>query len=244
MQEPFTTDYDLGLNTSVSTSLELVGNEKEPVVTVDGLLRNPGALVDFAAREVEFTPAWTRKGGYPGVRAPAPINYANKLVRALTPLIEKAYSLRNMKPVQASCYLSLVTLRPEQLTPFQSIPHIDIADPLRFAFLHFLCDGQFGGTSFYRHRATGLETINYQQEPTYLKTRDRELAEKEPGAEYINGDTAHYEKTATIAARQNRVLIYRSQLLHSGQIPPGMNFSADPRKGRLTANVFVSYRPA
>lgn len=243
MQEPSTTDYDLELNSSVSTSLELVGNEKEPVVTVDKLLRNPLALIDFAAHEVDFTPAWTTNGGYPGMRAPAPLNYANKLVRALSPVIEKAYSLKNMKPVQANCYLSLVTLKPEQLAPMQSIPHIDIADPLRFAFLHFLCDGHFGGTSFYRHRATGFETINSQQEPTYLKTRDRELAEKEPVAEYINGDTVHYERTATIAARPNRVLIYRSQLLHSGQIPPDMNFSANPREGRLTANVFVTYRP-
>ena len=244
MQAPSTTDYDLDLHPSVSTSLDLVGNEKEPVVTVDKLLRNPGALVDFAEREVEFTPAWTTNGGYPGVRAPAPVNYANKLVRALSPLIDKAYSLGPLKPVRADCYLSMVTLKPDQLAPLQSIPHIDIADPLRFAFLHFLCDDHFGGTSFYRHRSTGFETINSQQETEYLKARDQELADKGPLAEYISGDTTHYEKTATIAARQNRVLIYRSQLLHSGQIPPDMNFSSDPRKGRLTANVFVTYRPA
>lgn len=244
MQEPSTTDYDLDLNSSVSTSLELVGNEKEPVLTVDEVMREPGALVDFAAEKVEFTPAWTPHGGYPGLRAPAPLNYANNLVRALSPLIERAFPIKRMKPVRANCYLSLVTLKPEQLTPLQSIPHIDIADPLRFAFMHFLCDDHFGGTSFYRHRATGFETINSLQEPDYLAVRDRELAEKKPSAEYICGDTAHYVKTATIAARRNRVLIYRSQLLHSGQIPADMNFSTDPREGRLTANVFVTYRPA
>lgn len=244
MQAPSNTDYDLDLNPSVSTSLELVGNEKEPVITIDNLLREPGAMVDFAVNEVEFTPAWTEHGGYPGVRAPAPLNYTNKLVRALSPLIERAFPLKRMKPAQASCYLSLVTLKPGQLAPLQSIPHIDIADPFRFAFLHFLCDDRFGGTSFYRHRATGFETINPQQEPAYLKARDRELAEKKPLAQYIGDDTDHYERTATIAARQNRVLIYRSQLLHSGQILPDMNFSSDPRQGRLTANVFVTYRPA
>jgi hypothetical protein len=244
MQEPSANAYDLDLNSSVSTSLELVGNEKEPVVTVDKLLRKPAALVDFAAKEVDFTPAWTAHGGYPGLRAPAPLNYANKLVRALSPIIERAYSLKNMKPVQANCYLSLVTLKPGQLAPLQSIPHIDIADPLRFAFLHFLCDEHFGGTAFYRHRATGFETINAQQEPVYLEARDRELAAKGPVTDYIDGDTDHYEQTSTVDARWNRVLIYRSQLLHSGQIPPGFNFSADPREGRLTANVFVTYRPA
>lgn len=244
MQASSNTDYDFDLNPSVKTSLELVGNKKEPVITVDNLMCNPQDLVNFAAREVEFTPAWTSRGGYPGVRAPAPLNYANKLVRALSPLIERAFPLQRLKPSRADCYLSLVTLSPSQLTPLQCIPHIDIADPFRFAFLHFLCDEHFGGTSFYRHRATGFETINAKQEPIYLRARDRELAEKGPVADYISGDSDHYEKTATIAARQNRVLIYRSQLLHSGQILPGMNFSADPREGRLTANVFVTYQPA
>ena len=34
-------------------------------------------------------------------------------------------------------------------------------------------------------------------------------------------------------------IIYQGSLLHSGIIPPDMNFSADPREGRLTANIFV-----
>jgi len=243
MQEPSTTNYNLDLNSSVSTSLELVGNEREPVLAVDNVLREPGALVDFAVEQVTFTPAWTTHGGYPGLRAPAPLNYARRLVRAYSPLIERAFFLKRVRPVRVSCYLSLVTLKPEQLTQLQSIPHIDVADPSRFAFLHFLCDDHFGGTSFYRHRATGFETINPQQEPVYLEARDRELAEKRPVAEYIDSDNAHYVKTATISARQNRVLIYRSQLLHSGQILPDMSFSNDPREGRLTANVFVNYCP-
>jgi hypothetical protein len=37
----------------------------------------------------------------------------------------------------------------------------------------------------------------------------------------------------------DRLIIYHSTLLHSGVIPPDMNFSADPRQGRLTGNLFV-----
>ena len=37
----------------------------------------------------------------------------------------------------------------------------------------------------------------------------------------------------------DRLVIYRGALLHSGIIPNGMKFSADPRQGRLTANLFI-----
>ena len=37
----------------------------------------------------------------------------------------------------------------------------------------------------------------------------------------------------------DRLIIYQGSLLHSGIIPAGMNFSPDPREGRLTANFFV-----
>jgi hypothetical protein len=38
------------------------------------------------------------------------------------------------------------------------------------------------------------------------------------------------------------MLIYQGSLLHSGVIPPDMPLSADPREGRLTANIFVRGR--
>jgi len=41
---------------------------------------------------------------------------------------------------------------------------------------------------------------------------------------------------------RDRLAIYRGSMLHSGIIPPDMAFSADPRLGRLTANIFVKGR--
>ena len=35
------------------------------------------------------------------------------------------------------------------------------------------------------------------------------------------------------------MIIYQGSLLHSGIVPPGMPLTADPMRGRLTANVFV-----
>ena len=42
-----------------------------------------------------------------------------------------------------------------------------------------------------------------------------------------------------VDAVADRIIIYPGSLLHSGIIPREMNFSADPREGRLTANLFV-----
>ena len=57
------------------------------------------------------------------------------------------------------------------------------------------------------------------------------------GFTYIRGDTALFERTASVAARFNRAIFYRSNLLHSGDIAADAGLSPDPRRGRLTANL-------
>jgi hypothetical protein len=242
--EPADGGYAFALNPQLRVSVGRVGPENEPVLIVEDLLREPQALVDYAAREVTFTPAWTEHGGYPGLRAPAPLNYVETLARTLAPAIVRAYGLHDVTLTHADCYLSLVTLPPDRLTPLQRIPHIDTVDPLRFALLHYLCPPGAGGTAFYRHRATGLQTVAAEQEGAYLLTRDRELQTLPPAPGYLLGDSAAYERTALVEDRFNRLVIYRSCHLHAGQIPAEFGRSADPRQGRLTANVFLTFQRA
>lgn len=234
--------YDFSLNGRVNVAMEPIGDEREPVLVIDEVLNNPQALIDYAASEVSFAPVWGPKGGYPGVRAPAPLNYVETLVRSFSPIVEKAFALDRVKLANAECNFSLVTLPPERLAPLQRVPHADTADPLQFAWLHYLCAPRFGGTAFYRHRATGFETLTPERISSYEAARDRELTEAGPDAAYITGDSPHYLQTAAFEARPNRVIIYRSRTLHSGQIGNAGLLSDDPRRGRLTANVFVNYR--
>lgn len=229
-----------GLSDSFQLELRGIGREQEPVLTVDGALRNPQALVDYAAEEVEFKPAWGPQGGYPGLRAPAPLNYVEGLVRALNPSIQRAFGLANVKLARAECNFSIVTLGQDELAPLQRVPHVDTTDPLQFAVLHYLCGEEHGGTSFYRHRATGFETLTADRREEYERVRESELSTDSFG--YIRGDTMHYEQTAAFAAQLNRVLIYRSRTLHSGQIPADASLNPSPRAGRLTANIFLNYR--
>ena len=236
--------HDLSLASAPRASLHSVGREREPVLVIDGVMRRPDALVDYAATEVSFAPAGTPDGGYPGIRAPAPLNYVGALVRAMDPLVRRAFSLEGVALARAECNFSIVTTPRDRLMPLQRIPHVDTVDPLQFAFLHYLCDARFGGTAFYRHRATGFEALTPERSAIYDQARDRELAEAPPQAGYITGDTSLFERTAVFEARFDRLLIYRSRVLHSGHIDPRAALLPDARAGRLTANVFVNYGPS
>src|SRR3989442_794543 len=63
-------------------------------------------------------------------------------------------------------------------------------------------------------------------------------------AGYVSGATALHDQIGRVEARFNRVVVYRSRLLHSGVILRPEALSDDPRVGRLTANTFVTLERA
>lgn len=234
--------YDFGLNPTAAIALHHVGEEAEPVMVIDGLMRTPATMVEFAAHEADFDAVAAGQNFYPGIQAPAPLEYVSLLGRTLTPLIQKGFGLPRARPANASCNLSLVTLPPETLNLAQRLPHIDTVDPLQFAVLHFFCEARFGGTAFYRHRSTGFETLTADRLAAHASFLERDLARHPPPAGYITGDTPIYAQTAAFEARFNRILVYRSRVFHSGQVNAAAGLSRDPRQGRLTANIFLTYR--
>jgi hypothetical protein len=233
--------HDFALSPEPALSLRHIGSEGEPLLQIDGVLQDPQALVDYAATEGRFEPAYGPGGGYPGVRAAAPLDYVEAVVRALDPLLREAFGLAGVRLGKAECNLSLVTLAAASLVAAQREPHVDTSDPLQFAFLHYLCPASFGGTAFYRHRSTGFETLTPERLELYRSARDDERR-AEAAAGYIDTDTGAFVQTAAVDAMFNRLVVYRSRVLHSGKIGPDAPLSADPRRGRLTANVFLTYR--
>jgi uncharacterized protein DUF6445 len=225
------------LNAHMRSRLHHIGAESEPLLEIDALLENPAALVAYAAEEVVFSPAYGPAGGYPGLRAPAPLDYVLAVVRALDPLLREAFDLGAARLARAECNFSLVTLAPDALVPAQRVPHVDTTYPLQFAFLHYLCAPEHGGTAFYRHRATGFETLTPERDTAYAAAR---AGEADEGSGYILGDTAYFQRTGSVDAAFNRLIVYRSRMLHSGQVGSS-RLSPDPRRGRLTANMFVNY---
>jgi hypothetical protein len=236
--------YDFTLNPARQTVAHAVGREREPVLVIDQVMSDPRELVDFAAHEVRFEPPPPAENYYPGVLGAAPLTYVSALVAALRPEVEAAFELQGVAPVRATCNYSMVTFPPERLVMAQRMPHVDTDDPLQFAILHYLCDARFGGTAFYRHRSTGFESLTPERMAPHRAALAEELERSPPAQGYIVGDTPLYEQTAQFDAVFDRVLVYRSRVFHSGQIDPVVGLSADPRQGRLTANIFLNYGAA
>ncbi len=230
------------LNPNLQIRLKFIGKERVPLVVVDDVLYDPHRLVDFAISQGGFIPADGPDGGFPGVKANVPIEYAEGMIMAFDPIMRKAFALGDAALAQGGCSFSMVTRLPTSLHPLQQIPHIDTAYPLQFALLHYLCGDNYSGTAFYRHTASGFETIDPER-LTYYDTlcSAEQLAYPSTGS-YPNEAMPHYERTGAVAAKFNRLAIYPSQLLHSGIINPGQALPDDPRTGRLTGNFFVTYR--
>lgn len=227
------------LSRTLQLRLSHVGDEREPVLAIEGLLERPDALVDAAA-EARFAPAYGAAGGYPGVRAPAPLDYVEAVVRALAQPIADAFGLDAVRPARAECNFSLVTLPPGALIASQRAPHVDTVDPGQFAILHYLCGPRFGGTAFFRHRATGYEALSEARLAAYDAARTGEPDD----AGYVADGGRWFTRTGEVEAAYNRLVVYRSCLLHSGLVPETDLLSADPRAGRLTANIFLTLRSA
>lgn len=217
-----------------------VGHSGEPVVVLDGVFEAPAAIAATVAAKARFAAA-TAIGGYPGVQAPAPAAYSRALLAAATPALAMLFGHGDGAIGGIGCTFSLVTEPPERLHPLQTVPHIDYAEPDRFAVLHYLCAAPFGGTAFYRQDATGFEQVSRADWPRFQAARDAGLAAHEPSG-FPSHATPGYTRIAAVEARMDRIVVYRSHSLHSGIIVPGLPHPADPRAGRLTGNLFAIYR--
>ncbi len=228
------------LNEDCSVTVEAIGHERHPVIIIDGFLKNPAMLIDIAA-DCDFTPVEEAGNFYPGIRARAPQEYAACVYRSTSTLIGDVFGISNGVRAKVSlCAFSLATMKPHELNAIQCLPHFDTSNSNQFAALHYLFSGDLGGTSFYRHRDTGYEAITSDRTGQYVDSIKKSTgADAAQPTGYVNGDTDLFERIADIEAKTNRLIIYKSFLLHSGSIGSDQNFTENPREGRLTANTFL-----
>ena len=221
--------------------MHLIGTEQRPVAVVEDFVLDPAALIAYAETGKPFR---TVPGDfYPGIRKPAPLEYAQHLGAQFGDALRERFELHaHSTPRVIFCALSITTIDPQQLRPVQRVPHFDTSEPDQLAIVHYLCGPDFGGTSFYRHRRTGFETISQQRIQEYSATLKREvMTEYPPPAKYMDGDDPLFERIATYESRCNRALIYRSNTLHSGDIRRISTAAAPPRASRLTVNSFIRF---
>ncbi|MEP9359609.1 DUF6445 family protein [Sphingomonas sp. KR3-1] len=214
-------------------SARRIGAEGQPIAIVDGFHPDPDAL-RAAALAAAFAPG---RHHYPGIRAPLPGDYFAQVRAGLVPVLRNVFGHGSgVELLDAS--FSIVTTPPEALAVEQRLPHVDAVQPGRIALVHYLSPGD--GTAFFRHRATGFETIDAGRSAAYLAALNAELRADPPAAAYPFGDTRLFERIAQVDAGYNRAVIYRSALLHSGAIAQDAALASDPATGRLTVTAFLS----
>lgn len=221
--------------------LRRIGNSQSPLVIIDDF---SGAVEEIGQLADELAPFPTIEGNYyPGVRRKISSSddeayaYVLATCERAAPFIGGGFGVKGFDLVEAS--FSVVTTEPNELQPVQKAPHFDSPDQNIFALLHYLRVPEASGTAFYRHRATGIERVTNGNVGFFAARARTEAARLGPDSGYMHGSDRFYEQIGLAEAVPDRVIIYHSSLLHSGIIPQGMSFSADPREGRLTANFFL-----
>ncbi len=229
----------------MSWTVLTVGTEGESVVVIDAALPAPEAAVDLAASLAPFPPV--AGNYYPGARlilapehGPAAKTYVDATCVAALPALRSVFGIAGFEVVEAS--FSMVTTPPADTTPGQRVAHCDTSDPSRFAVLHYLCRPEHGGTGFFRHRVTGFERITPERHMLYSQALELDLEIYPPAPAYLHSSSPVFERIGAVDAAFNRMVIYRSALLHSGLIPDDFACVADPRTGRLTGNLFLRGR--
>lgn len=218
-----------------------VGAGRSPVVVIDDfsgdlepVLAAADGLAPYPFHAANYYPGLRRTIVEADVEANA---YVERTLEAAAQFIAGAFDCDGFDLLEAS--FSIVTVDPDKLMPAQRAPHFDSTDPKYLAVLHYLNVAPGTGTAFYRQRSTGIETVTEANAATFIATAQREAAQLPAGSGYIHGSNAFYEQIHAIEAKADRMIIYQGCLLHSGIIPPDMARSANPREGRLTANLFV-----
>jgi hypothetical protein len=223
-------------------------DETHSCVIVDDFLRNPGMLVEFAtAHAGEFE---RQDIGYPGVLYDVARGSMVDIHHFLRSRMSRQFDFFK-GDIRTSTYLSMATLRPEELAPLQRLCHSDPkerADRRNYAGLVYLFENaELGGTGFYRwkerekiEQATAMEISKPGSSLDFLQEHF-EMYRRAP--RYMSGSNEAAELLLEIPARFNRFVFYSGDIPHSAHIPDAGLLSTDFSKGRLTLNCFASVRP-
>lgn len=223
-------------------SIQELGNEHNKIIVIDKAVPAIEGLITMASIGTPFSDVV--KNSYPGIRRSlnpnieAERDYVNFLSKLAGPVMHEAFGTKRFSVDHAS--LSLMTKRSYEANPLTRIPHYDEIKKTKYALLHFLSPRTQGGTGFYRHKRTGFEKITPERKDDFHEgLRQDWAAYGDPEQAYMSGSNQTYEQTGYFDGHFNRVLIYSGALLHTAQVPSDFAYSADPRKGRLTANLFL-----
>ncbi len=224
------------LHPDVDYKFYLVGQEKTPFLVIDNFLSDAQSLVSYCIGNMQFSEV---DNFYPGLRMAGPSDYFPTVICYLSDLLKNIFALPSDNIAGGKSLYSMVVTPPDQLEKIQCLPHIDSYLSGDIACVHYLCGKEQGGTSLYRHRKTGYEKITEASIDYYKKAVIAEGSLDFKKNTYMNGSNQFFEQIASIDSIFNRMIVYPSNILHSGNIAEDFTFNTNPTEGRLTLNTFI-----
>jgi hypothetical protein len=219
-----------------SISMMTVGREKSPVVIIDDYLSDPHKFRTGVWADHRFERANTF---YPGVISGMNSSVSAVMIAALRIVLDQVFGLPRDCSLGWSGMYAIASIPPERLARRQTIPHADDISLFQVASVLYLFEEDMGGTAFYRQRRTGFERIIEDRRAVYEKCVDEECSARERmQPNYVGTMDRDYECVGSVPSKFNRMILYPSNLLHSGLVD--QRAIARPlHQGRLTANLFI-----
>lgn len=210
-------------------------------VVIDDVLAHPEGLLAWA-RAQPYTPP---RYPYPGLVCDVPSALARSVADHFALHVRKHLGAR--RTLDLAVRLSMVTTPPAELAPVQWLCHRDRYEIERpeilyaASVLYLFRDPALGGTRFYAPRLSKAKTEKLVADSQFLNAHDfTERYGWQPG--YMAGSNAYFEMVAEVPAAWNRVIFYDGGLFHSAAVGDPLQLSADPARGRLTLNTFITCR--
>jgi Family of unknown function (DUF6445) len=212
-------------------------------VVVDDALLDPERLVRFAtAQRSSFRE--TGFNAYPGTYLFASPGTSEALNDFFIQHVHRHFDARHV--LNMHCRLSMATLSPRQLRPYQWLCHrdglqLDPRQSIQASVLYLFKDTGLGGTGFYQAIHPAQETDRLFHDARILSSTV--FAGKysiKPG--YMLHSNPYFTRVGSVPARWNRMIFYDGAMLHSADIIAPEKLSHDPLVGRLTLNGFFTSR--
>jgi hypothetical protein len=208
-----------------------ISGTKHKIIIVDHAFNEHDSIVKYANNTAYYQPPGSCGTYYPGHRDEMPEPYYN----AFSLLLQRVFP-KHLKHQVARCWLSKITLAPEQLSPFQTMPHYDSLFDQDMAAIHYLSGEELGGTNFYRYKDTEKIALSIQDEAMIRNMLKKHTESEFKG--YIGDSNSVFEKIHSVTAKPNRVVIYSGNILHSPSITPNVSFDKKSSRCRTSINSF------
>ena len=203
-----------------------------PVLVVDDFYADPDA-VRAHALEGRYDSSLAM---YPGVHAAIDARASHGLRATLARLVGVLAHV-DCDPQRVHVDFSLVTTPAREMLAMQKHPHVD-GVPL--AGIVYLNPDFEIGTSFFRHRPTGLAFVRSDAERQAIGAWMQAHGEERQPETYAVGDDAVWEHLHTVAGRYNRLVMYPGTAFHSiamRDVAQHLSLAS----ARLTQRIFVNH---